>query len=276
MPAARVQLHACRASGSGGGAAAEYETLASADIPLRTLLEPGGWRDEGRADWQVKGPEVCFHLNTPRVCHAASAGGARQYQRCELLRSDGRPCGTLQYALAALKPVQPHPAASVLATAAPAQPPSSSVGDAAAGGPLRQPRLSVRVVGCRSLRPPHGTGSGMRPYVALLLPAAAAAAGRQAVFETRPAVGGGADPAFDQQAAFAVSGEAAARGLTLEAAVFDDAAGSGADAIIGTSHISVPPAGSGGRGSGATTLQPLLHPSSGRHAGVLELAVGWE
>lgn len=235
--------------------------------------------------WRLRAPRAldrmhsCDHrtqnLSLPTL---PPAGGVRQYQRCELRRcTDGRPCGTLQYALAALKPVQPHPAASVLVAAAPAERLGTCVG--AAAGPAPQPRLAVRVVGCHGLRPPpggSGSGDSLRPYVALMLPAAAAAAGRQAVFETRPAAGGGADPAFEQQAAFDVSAAAATHGLTLEAAVLDDAAGSGADAIIGTARIAVPSAISFVGGSGGATLQPLLHPSSGRHAGVLELAVGWE
>lgn len=284
--AARVQLHCCR-SGSGGGTA-DYDTIAAADIPLRSLLVPGGGvccnpkTLHGGCCTAWAAPLLFVSGTCQQDQHLALAalvplaGGVQEYQQCTLRRPDGHTCGTLRYALAALKTMCCHPAASLLPAAAPPHSRSMAAGAASAGKPRR---LVVKVLGCRDLRPAHGS---MSPYVALLLPAAAGVeAGRQLVFETRRAASGGASPVFQEAAAFSVSGSAAAQGLTLDAVVFNDAAGGAAGdyAIIGAAHIAVQAAGGAGGGSGSgsgATLYPLLHPGSGRHAGALELAVGWE
>lgn len=138
----------------------------------------------------------------------------------------------------------------------------------------------VSVVGCRDLRSAQPAASGapsMQPYVALLLRQGRAA--QPLLHETR--ISAGTSPNFGETARVSMSGKAAVQGVELEAVVFDGAAASGAGAggIIGVARIRVPPAGhaAAAKGGGAgVELHPLLHPTSGRHAGVLELGVRWE
>lgn len=159
-----------------------------------------------------------------------------------------------------------HPAAAPLVTPSQAARP---VKPRPAGTPGDQPRLLVDVVGCRDLRCSSKAAGEMQPYVALMLPQPG---GRQPLlFESRPAAG--SSPVFGQQAAFSVRDGAAA--VPLEAVVFDAAAGADAQqSIIGVAQIGVPPAGSQA-GGGSTQLHPLLHPTSGRHAGALEVGLRW-
>ncbi|PRW61187.1 X-linked retinitis pigmentosa GTPase regulator-interacting 1 [Chlorella sorokiniana] len=233
---ARVQLHACRSGAGGSGA--DYDTIASADIPLGCLI-------------------------SGEVRPAA-------YQQATLLRPDGSPCGTLQYALAALKPMRCHPAAGPLAAPSQAASPAKQQQLAAGQGQPHTPqRLLVDLVGCKDLRCSGMAASELQPYVALMLPQPGGRPGL--VFEGRPAAG--SSPAFGQQAAFSAK-DAAAAGH-LEAVVFNAAAGADMqESLIGMTRIAVPQAGSQAAGSG-TKLLPLLHPTSGRHAGALEVGVRW-
>lgn len=188
------------------------------------------------------------------------------YRQATLLRPDGMACGTLQYALAALKPMRSHPAAAPLVT--PSQV-ANTVQPHQAGKPGGQPRLLVDVVGCRDLRCSSKAAGELQPYVALMLPQPG---GRPPLlFESRPAAGG--SPVFSQQAAFSVKDGAAV--VQLEAVVFDAAAAADAQqSIIGVAQIAVPTSGSQA-GGGSTQLHPLLHPTSGRHAGALEVGLHW-
>lgn len=215
-------------------------------------------------------------ISTRIVLFTLTAGEARPaaYQQATLLRPDGTPCGTLQFALAAFKAMRCHPAAGLLVASSQAAAPRNVQAQHRAGQgqlqppPLR-PRLLVDVVGCKDLRCSSKTARELQPYVALMLPQPD---GRPPMlFESRPAAG--SSPAFGQQAVFSVTAGVAAG--QLEAVVFDAAAGADArQSMIGVARIAVPPAGSRAAG-GATQLHPLLHPTAGRHAGVLEVGLRW-
>ncbi|GAB4815102.1 hypothetical protein N2152v2_002148 [Parachlorella kessleri] len=74
----RVQLHACKASAAGG---VGYETVGEGEVPLAQLLEE-------------------------------APGATLGHRECQLLDQQGRPCGTVQYALCALRPIRTHTSAS--------------------------------------------------------------------------------------------------------------------------------------------------------------------
>ena len=222
-------------------------------------------------------PSPLLTLGRPALCPCL-AEPATQYQECALFGPDGAACGALKYALAALKPMRVHPGATQRPAAA-SQPSHQAAQHAPAASSRAQPvqaasRLAVSVVGCRDLRPPGGSARGapgLQPYVTLLLPVPAPGQ-PPLLFETRTAAG--SSPSFQERASFGLGGGAAAQ--VLEAVVFDAAAGgaAGGNGIIGVARILLPPAGQGA--DGGATLHPLLHPTSGRHAGVLELGVRWE
>lgn len=267
--AARVQLHACRSAA--GGSTADYDTIAAADIPLACLLSSEQMRGASEVHGDAAAEQGAALILPPhRRCPAGEARPA-VYQQVTLLAPDGTACGSLKYALAALRPLRCHPAAGPLTAAAQPQPTSPAPrGAQAAQGNSQAPlQLIVDVVRCRDLRSSSGEASGLQPYVALMLPQRG---GRPPLlFESRPAAG--SSPEFQQQAAFSVGEQAA--GAELEAVVFDAAAGADAQhSIIGVARIPLPPGGSESAG-GAAQLHPLLHPISGRHAGALELGLRW-
>ncbi|KAL4856491.1 X-linked retinitis pigmentosa GTPase regulator-interacting protein 1 [Chlorella vulgaris] len=297
----RVELHRCQPDAD-GGLAADYSTAASADIPLASLLRSTGGASEGPCTYQ-------------QATLRSTQGGA--------------PCGTLRYALAALRPIGECQPGASLAHGPPRQQSCLEESSGCFPGGGTQPRvqhstaqrrtegglqglavpaddaaqlsslkmLRVNVLGCRDLLPAAGSPADlatMQPRVSLLMvPDAVAERGNRGAqlpplplhdtpcaYETGRASGGtGTQPEWTSEcASFAVDGLSAARGeCRLQAVVFDDAVKEGGgpeESVIGVAHIHLTPNTTPAAGS--TALHPLLHPVSGRHAGLLELGWVWE
>jgi hypothetical protein len=175
--------------------------------------------------------------------------------------------------------------------------------------PASKRRLAIKVVGCRNLR--VADSASARPYVSVCLRVLPGqhAAGRAApgggescagphrlhgqgwLLETQP--GRGPSPSF-QEAAIALvevpgrrpercweseAGEEGAAPVGIEAVVFDAGVDAELDAgggVIGAARVPLPDAAARQRGAAGTECYPLVHPATGRHAGVLELQLAWD